>query len=226
MGFDKTLAKSIYDKHYKQTIEDVISLRNKYKNTVCFKNTKMIDLLDKLKSIYDITDHILYDVNQYIHSLQCYEMMKKNGVTDKEMLILAFIHDIGKIWANELKEDPSNVFCCNNLIPSNYSIKCGLDNLYFNFGHDEIAYIKLKKYVSKKVAFVLRYHSCRLVKPNNIQFEKIKKYVSNEDYNNLLFLEQFLKYDLNSKRRNYIPSIDKNEIRELIESYFPNVLYI
>lgn len=69
--------------------------------------------------------------------------MKRDGITDPDMLILAFIHDLGKIFANAVDEPPENVFCCNRLVGNGANDDavdgCGLDALHWNFGHDEIA---------------------------------------------------------------------------------------
>ena len=59
-----------------------------------------------------MTDHILWDTDQYTHSLQCDEMMKKHEVTDEDLLVLCFIHDLGITWATDVDEEPSNIYCC------------------------------------------------------------------------------------------------------------------
>ncbi len=220
-SFDVALAKAIYERHEAQTEADVRRLRAKYKESVTFRDVRVSDIVLRLRTVYDTTDHILYAVDQLTHALQCYEMMRNEGVADRDMLALAFVHDIGKAWAQEEEEPVHNVMCCNRLVPGDYAPGCGLDELLFNFGHDEIAYMKLKDHVPEKVAFVLRYHSCRLVAPNSGGLKSVERYVSERDREHFPFLERFLRYDLASKDPFHVPDVPVAEVRSLLDGYFP-----
>lgn len=221
MTFNANHARQIYNRHESQSIDDISRLMQRYGGSFVVSNNIMVsELVLRLKTIYDITDHILWDTDQLTHSKQCYYMMRQEGITDPDLLILCFIHDLGKVAAQELGEPPENVFCCNTARLQGCVKGCGLENVLFDFGHDEICYLRMRQYLPHKVAFCIRYHSARLVPPNKKSYEKLRPYMSQSDLDSLGFMEEFVRYDLNSKKRKFDPPITDDEVVQFVDSYF------
>jgi predicted HD phosphohydrolase len=213
--FNEALSKEIYAKHFSQSIEDVINLREFYRKNTIFGVVKVSDLFLKLKDSFDITDRILYATNQYDHALQTYEMMLMDDVCDEELLLAALIHDIGKVVPSE---KPENLFCANKSMNSLNQDSPQIEDLTFHFGHDEIAYIKLKDHCPEKVSFIIRYHSSRFSK-DETQLLRL------HDRENFELLEQFLYYDLKSKDPEYKPDLNESTLIELIDRFFPEPIH-
>lgn len=221
MAFQANFARRIYLKHEAQDISDIDSLKQQYGGQFIVSNSIMVsELVLRLKRVFDVTDHILWDTDQLTHSKQCYYMMRQEGITDPDLLILCFIHDLGKVAALELDEVPENVFCCNTARLEGCAQGCGLENITFDFGHDEICYLRMRNYVSPKVAFCIRYHSARLVPPNAKSYAKLRPYMSQSDLDFLPFMQEFVTYDLKSKKRKFIPPISDAEVVRFVDSYF------
>jgi hypothetical protein len=209
--YNEELSNKIYQRHYAQKIEDISALRSIYQSKVIFGKIKVSELFLKLKDCYDITDMILYDINQYDHALQTYAMMLKEGVDDKELLIAALVHDVGKV---ALDEKPENLFCANMSVNELPKESPKIKDLDFHFGHDEIAYIKLKDHCSEKISFIMRYHSSRFTPEQ-------EEILSESDPENFKLLQTFLNYDLGSKDREYKPDLDEEKLVKMIDDYFP-----
>ena len=209
--FNEELYNQIYQRHYAQTLEEVRELRAQYESKVIIGKIKVSELFLKLKDSYDVTDMILYDTNQYDHALQTYEMMLNDGINDEDLLMAALVHDIGKVVPDE---KPENIFCCNFAVNELPEENPRVDNLIFQFGHDEIAYQKLKAHCSPLVSFLIRYHSSRFT-PEQTDI------LRESDPDNFKLLEHFLHYDSNSKSPTHKPDLDEDAIIRKIDEYFP-----
>lgn len=137
-------------------------------------------------------------------------MMLQDEIKDEELLLAALIHDIGKV----VDESPENLFCANRSVSTLPCANPKIEDIDFHFGHDEIAYIKLKAHCSPKVAFIIRYHSSRFS-------EEEAKVLRVSDKENFELLEQFLHYDLESKAPDHKPNLNEQDLIGFIDKHFP-----
>jgi hypothetical protein len=204
------LAKQIKEKHFSQTIDDVIFLNNKYKNPI-FGKLKLWDLFQKLNFCIDPTDKILYQTNQLIHTAQVLKSMEIQQITDEMLYVTAILHDIGKVLLLT-EENPCNIVCDNQIIVA-HTNKLGFENCFTNWNHDEIAYQRLKDYIPKEYSWLIRYHSINIEKSKSFMNEyDIKMYQE--------FLLPFSKHDKMSKSQ-ITPSINWDKYRKMCEKHLP-----
>lgn len=207
-----TNAKKIKELHFRQTIEDFNFLTKKYTNNLLVGEVYVWDLVEKLSLVIDPTDRELYGVSQWIHTLQVLDGMEKDNIQDPEILLAGILHDVGKILLL-FGELPENVVCDNDLLNKD---AIGLNNCYFNWNHDEFAYLKFKNYVPDKISKIIRYHSIKMniLTNNNI--------MTNDD---ILFVENYLipfrKWDKTTKSIYNIPNVDISYYKDLVFSFFP-----
>ena len=149
-------AREIEERQRRQTKEIVRTLKAKYENPVLGR-FRVWDLLEKLALCVDPTDASLYCTSQHMHVCQILAGMEEDGVLSEQMLLVALLHDLGKIAMLE-GEPPEHVVCYITPIEAREP-GCGLDNVIFQFGHDEIAYQRFKDHVPEDIAWALRYHS-------------------------------------------------------------------
>uniref|UniRef100_A0A251SX95 Inositol oxygenase n=1 Tax=Helianthus annuus TaxID=4232 RepID=A0A251SX95_HELAN len=102
-----------------------------------------------------------------------------------------------------------------------YSENCGLDNVMMSWGHDDYMYLVAKENgttLPSAGLFIIRYHSFYALHRS----EAYKHLMSEEDVENLKWLQIFNKYDLYSKSK---VRVDVEKVKpyyeSLIDKYFP-----
>jgi hypothetical protein len=208
--FDRE-AFAIYDRHWLQDLETVQSLRARYQAPV-FGKVRVWDLIEKLALCVDPTDITLYCANQYIHVQQILQGMERDGITDNDLILAALTHDLGKV-ALLTDEVPENVVCYIRPV-GEYEKGVGLDNIFCQFGHDEIAYTRIKDYVPDSVAWLSRYHS--------FHSDEMHPYLDERDSRYYEKHILFHKYDEGTKSAVSLPQVDMEKYRTLIEETFPS----
>ncbi|MEM7099807.1 MAG: inositol oxygenase family protein [Pseudomonadota bacterium] len=209
-------ADEIYRRHFSQTKAQAVALKAKYQNPV-FGEMDVIDAFEKLVLCVDPTDTTLIHTNQLIHTLQVLEGMEQDGIVDPDMLFAAAVHDLGKLLLLT-DEQPENIVCGNRPIGS-YRDKVGLDNVVFQWNHDEFIYDRLKEYVPDHVAWLIRYHS--------IDFP-VCEHLMNE-YDRALYashLQTFRKYDQHTKSTTHLPQTKIQDYGDLLKKYLPGKIVI
>ena len=206
-------AESIYERHFRQSVEDVGSLSNKYSAPVV-GTMKVFEAFLLLGQCIDPSDTELFCTNQLTHSLQVAEAMECDGL-DRRFILAGLIHDIGKILLL-FGEDPANVTCPNEPI-GDYVDEVGLDRIIVQWNHDEYIYHKLYPYLDEEIAWLLRYHSLR--------FDKAERYMSPKDWERKYnYLDVFRHYDLYTKSPFLVPSKSPYDYKDLLDSVFPNAI--
>jgi inositol oxygenase len=212
--FDRD-AIDIHHRHRSQTLNDVAALNEKYKSPALGK-VMVSEVVAKLSLVTDPTDKKLYETTQWGHCAQVIHMMEEEGVVSEEFLVSGLVHDIGKILLHT-GEDPANVVC-DNFPVGEYDEGIGLDNVVFQWNHDEFGYMRLKDHMPVYLAKLIRYHS---LNPTTL------KYLSQEDmwlYEN--YLRPFRRYDKLSKSDSVVPNIDVEKYMKLLDKWFPNPIII
>ena len=204
----------IVKKHFEQTKETVDFLNEKYKRPV-FGQVPILKLLKLLSECIGPSDIGLGGVSQLTHVLQVLDAMEKDGINDRDLLIAALVHDLGKLLLLT-DEAPENVICFNTPIGL-YENGIGLDQCYFQWNHDEFVYLRLKNYLPKHIAWLIRYHSIVIAKSEVYMNEKDKEYCER-------YLKLFQKYDQETKTPYFIPSKKIEDYKSLIEEYFPKTI--
>ena len=211
----------IQDNHRRQTKEDVARLTREYSlhnptKKVFDSPVGIWEAIQSLGLVHDPTDKDLWAISQLTHTTQVVESMEKDGVTDEELIVTAWLHDLGKLLLLT-DEDPANIVCLNHVVAGNAG--AGLDNCVCTWNHDEYAYQKLKHLLPERSAWLLRYHSLHLgqVEPylNHSDREKVKQW-----------LRPFMKHDKESKSVYNFPQLDWRKHRRLLESYLPGKLVL
>lgn len=89
-------SREIIRRHRAQTLETVTALRRKYAKPVLGR-VETWSLLERLAACVDPTDESLFGVSQQFHVLQVLAAMETDGVTDRDLLAAALIHDVDSI---------------------------------------------------------------------------------------------------------------------------------
>lgn len=204
-------AQAIYNRHLSQTIELTAALDRKYEAPVLGKMA-MWDAIALLGRCVDSSDPALYCVSQLVHSMQVLSAMEDDGIEDRDLLLVALIHDLGKILliTGEAEE---NVVCGNAPI-GRYDDGIGLDHCVLQWNHDRFLYLRLRDLVPDHVAWLLRYHSISVPECERLMDARDRQYTER-------YLRVFQKYDKGSKSIYRLPTVDLEKYRALIEDTFP-----
>jgi hypothetical protein len=205
-------AAAITERHRSQTKTTVQSLRAKYQNALS-GHCRVWDVIQKLSVCIDPTDTDLQGVSQYLHVCQVLAAMESEGVRDESLILTALLHDIGKVFLLD-GEAPENIVCFISPVEEREP-GVGLDRVLFQFGHDEIAYSRLKDHVPEHVAWMIRYHSMELGNGEKYMNQRDREYEQK-------YLSTFRKFDLGYKSPMFLPanaSLDR--YRDLVEKWFP-----
>ena len=204
-------AREIVRRHNEQTEDTVAALNKKYEQPI-FGKVRVWSLIERLAQCTDPTDTKLLCTNQLFHVLQILEGMEQDGITDRDLLIAALIHDLGKllILTDEL---PENIVGFNSPI-GEYEEGIGLDNCVFQWNHDEFGYSRLKYYVPDHLAWLIRYHSIRIDECEPLMDERDRAYTER-------YLRVLSKYDHGTKSIYNFPKKRIEDYRDLIEETFP-----
>ena len=205
-------AARVMEQHRRQTKQTVLDLKAKYESPVLGK-FRVWDLIEKLALCVDPTDISLGCTNQYLHVCQVTASLEETGEADETMLLTALVHDLGKV-AMLAGEAPEHVVCMNEPIEGPEP-GAGLEKAIFQFGHDEIAYSRLKDHVPEHVAWMVRYHTVNL--------GMAEPYMSARDRElEAKYLQTFRKHDRGSKSMWTLPNGGSlARYRNFVEEQFP-----
>ncbi len=239
----------LYERMHKyQTLEYVKFKRDQYSN-LNNKKMNMKEALNILDSFVDASDPDV-DVPNSIHAYQTSERIRSKYPKNIELQLTGLIHDIGKVlilfgepqWA--IVGDTYVVGCkfpesivYYDTMKSNsdynkydelgiYKEKCGLDNLYLSYGHDEYLYQVLlqnkdKHKLSKKYLDIIRYHSFY---PWHTSGD-YKQFMDDSDEIKLKDVNNFNEFDLYSKEDDInISEGIKQYYNYYLDEYFPEEL--
>lgn len=234
--------------HQNQTYEYVIKMKEEY--CTKFDKVKMSiwDVIELANEIVDESDPDFH-LQQIHHSFQTAEKLRTLFPNDKELHLVGFIHDLGKVllltqfgclpqWSVVGDTYPIgckfsdkiifNEFFENKSVTEYgiYKPNCGFDNVVFSFGHDEYLYCVLKNHPQCKLSNdslrIIRYHSFYPFHKNNAYH-----HLANE--NDLVLkpmLKLFSQCDLYSKDDNNKMNINEltSYYSDLIDKYCPGIL--
>ena len=204
-------AREIEARHNAQTLEDVAALRRKYAAPLLGRVTPW-SLVERLGQCIDPTDQRLFGASQQLHVLQLIDAMEEEGTATEEMLLLALVHDLGKLLLLT-DEAPENIVCMNR--PISVCVPGGgLDNCVFQWNHDEFAYSRLKDYLPDQLGWLVRYHS---ILPATCE---IYMDARDSDYYQR-YLRPFWRYDHGTKSPVYLPTRRLADYRHLVERMLP-----
>ena len=205
-------SRAIKERHRRQTKQDVQTLKTKYEGAVLGK-FRVWDLIEKLALCVDPTDELLRCTSQYMHVCQVIAGMERDGELDDAMLLTALLHDLGKV-AMLAGEAPENVVCFIEPVEA-LEPASGLDKVVFQFGHDEIAYSRLKDHVPEHIAWLIRYHSMIVGKAEEYMSPKDREYYRK-------YFTKFSQYDHGTKSTAFLPRhVTLQRYRDFVETHFP-----
>jgi hypothetical protein len=201
----------IDSRHHAQTLDDVAALRSKYATPVLGRVSPW-SVVESLGRCIDPTDQRLYCASQHLHILQIIDAMEQEGAASDEMVLVALVHDLGKVLLLT-DEAPENIVCMNRPIrvcaPGG-----GLDNCVFQWNHDEFAYSRLKDHLPDPLAWLVRYHS--------IVPEACELYMDARDRDYYQrYLKPFSRYDHGTKSPFYLPKRRLADYRHVVERALP-----
>ncbi len=195
----------------RQTVEDVVALRRKYQDPI-FGKARVWDMIEKLGMCVDASDDSLMCTSQLLHVQQVLEAMERDGVQDRDLFLVALLHDIGKVMLLTNAAPEHVVGYISPLGEPSHGI--GLENVIFQFGHDEFIYSRIKDLVPERVAWTVRYHSAMV--------DTLRPYCNEQDLAHLDgCLAVFQPFDLCHKSYRHLPHVDMAKYRALIEDTFP-----
>ncbi|MGQ0634800.1 MAG: inositol oxygenase family protein [Planctomycetaceae bacterium] len=203
--------RGILDRHAQQTRETVAGLKARYEHPVMGRLDVWEQVL-RLGQCIDVTDGRLGAISQLMHVLQAYAAMRRHRIEDPDLLLIALIHDLGKVFLLT-GEVPENVLGRSGRL-SDVASEAGLDGLVYQFGHGELIYSRIKDHVPEHIAWTVRYH--------NIDVTDAAPYMNQRDR---VFAEKYLKvfrtFDAGSKSVMWVPTVDLAECEALVRQYFP-----
>jgi hypothetical protein len=200
----------------RQTADDVRTLNARYENAV-FGKVRMWDLMERLALCIDPSDRRLFCGSQFVHAQQALAAMQANGVDDPDMLLLALIHDLGKVLLLA-HEAPENVVGTTKRIAGGEP-GAGLDRAVFHFGHGEFLHSRVTGLVPEHVAWVVRWH--------NVDPEAQAPYMTAQEQEwTKRWLEPFRRFDGGFVSPYYVPKVDLAFCRDLVERAFPSPVLV
>jgi inositol oxygenase len=195
----------------RQTVEEVVALRKKYQDPI-FGKARVWEMIEKLGMCVDASDDSLMCTSQLLHVQQILEAMEQDGVQDRDLFLVALLHDIGKVMLLANAAPEHVVGYITPLGMPSHGI--GLENVIFQFGHDEFMYSRIKDLVPEHVAWTIRYHSGRV--------DELRPYCDAKDLAHLDgCLARFQPFDMCRKSYRHLPRVDMAKYRALIEDMFP-----
>jgi hypothetical protein len=202
----------IVERHRQQTASTIAGLRKRYVEPL-FGEVRVWDLVERLGSCVDPTDERLYCASQQMHVRQMLEEMEADRFATPEMILVALIHDLGKLLLLT-DEDPANIVCMNTAV-GDHPDGAGLDNCLIQWNHDEFAYERLKDLIPDELAWLIRYHS--------IELGDARRLMNASDLERCeRLLEPFAHYDHATKTPFHLPAVPLSRYRDVIEEAFPD----
>lgn len=216
IGAFREEAEQIFALHRTQTAETVQALRKKYESPV-FGRVRVWDLVERLALCIDPSDMRLFCASQLVHVQQILAGMAAAGVRDPDLLLLAIVHDLGKVLLLT-GERPENVVCTTRLIAAP-GPGCGLDAVLFEYGHGEFIASRLRGHVPEHIVWVARHH--------NVHLTEVEPFLDDRDRDwSERYLRPFRRFDAGFASAYFLPKLDLAPYRELIERSFPSPLLI
>ena len=207
-------AREIKARQQLQTTETVAHLQVKYQEAV-FGRLRVWDLIEKLAFCIDPASRRLYTTSQYVHVQQIVAAMHENGVDDPDFILVAVLHDLGKVLllTDEL---PENVVCVpERLTGAEHGV--GLSNVLYQFGHGEFIHSRIVGHVPDHVAWTIRYHNVDLNDAEPFLDARERKWADR-------YLAPFQHYDYEFASPYFHPQVDMDRVREIVESNFPKTI--
>jgi len=193
-------------------VEDVMALRKKYQDPI-FGRARVWEMIERLGMCVDASDDSLMCTSQLLHVQQILEAMEQDGVQDRDLFLVALLHDIGKVMLLAKAAPEHVVGYISPLGTPSHGI--GLENVIFQFGHDEFMYSRIKDLVPERVAWTIRYHSGSV--------DALRPYCNAQDLAHLEgCLGLFQPFDMCRKSYRHLPRVDMAKYRALIEDMFPH----
>lgn len=209
-------AEAVFARHRAQTVETVRSLQKKYERPV-FGPVRVWDLVERLALCVDPSDMRLFCASQLVHVQQILAGMEAAAVRDPDLLLLAIVHDLGKVLLLT-GEPPENVVCTTRHL-GEPEPGCGLDAVVFEYGHGEFIASRLRGHVPDHVAWAARYHNVRLADVAPFMDDRDREWCDR-------YLRPFRAYDAGFASAYFLPRLDLEPYRELVERTFPSPLLV
>jgi hypothetical protein len=209
-------AARIDDARFRQTADDVRTLKARYENAV-FGRVRVWDLFERLALCIDPSDRRLFCASQHLHAQQVVAAMEQNGVDDPDMLLLGLIHDLGKVLLLA-GEAPENVVGGTMRIVDGEP-GAGLDASIYQFGHGEFIHSRIVGHVPEHVAWVARWHNISLTKQEPFMTAREREWAER-------WLAPFQRFDGGFVSPYSLPRLDVARYRELVERAFPAPLLV
>ena len=195
-----------------QTQSDVEALAQRYREPI-FGDVKVWGLLQRMREVVDPTDTRFGNVDQMTHTLQVLESMEDAEIEDDDMRLAALLHDLGKLLSL-VGEAPENVFGMKSPLGA-HRPGVGLDNVLFQWNHDDFIYDRFNGLVSEPVAWLLRYHSIVIRECLPCMDAQDRDYTDR-------YLRAFQVHDQDSKSIYRLPRRRIEDYRDWIEARFPD----
>ncbi|MEW6269037.1 MAG: inositol oxygenase family protein [Thermodesulfobacteriota bacterium] len=211
-------AARILARHRAQTAAEVAALKARYESAV-FGRVRVWDLIERLALCVDPTDLRLFCGSQFVHLQQVFAAMVANDVRDPDMLLLALIHDLGKVLLLA-GAAPEHVVCgTRRVLDDRAGDGAGFANVVFQFGHGEFLHSRIAGLVPDHVAWVARYHNVNPTDNAHLMDERDRDYAAR-------YLAAFRRFDGDFVSPYYLPRVDLERCRALVESYFPQPILV
>lgn len=200
----------------RQTAEDVAALKARYEGAV-FGKVDVWDLIERLALCIDQSDRRLFCGSQFVHAQQVFAAMQANGVDDVDMLLLALIHDLGKVvlLANAAPEDVVGV----TRRISGGEPGAGLDRAVYQFGHGEFLHSRIAGLVPEHVAWVVRWHNIDETAEWPFMTAQEREWTER-------WLVPFQRFDGGFVSPYYVPKLDLAHCREIVRRAFPSPVLV
>ena len=212
-------SREITARHRAKTEETVAALQAKYAAGPSFGTGRMFDFVRRLAECIDPLDVRLACASQLTHVLQVLEGMERDGISDPSLLLLACVHDIGKILLL-VDEAPEYIESNGAKTPlGNPRPGIGLYNCTFRWDHCDFAYLRLKDHVPPHVAWLLRHHGMDPIACKPYMDARDREYADS-------YLRTFATYDAWTKSAYHIPSSQLDRYETLIDRWFPDDIAI
>src|SRR5262249_20756783 len=155
--------------------------------------------------------------SQFLHVQQILAAMEANRVEDPDLLLLAIVHDLGKVLLLQNAAPDEIVGSTKRIAAAEPG--AGLDNVVFQFGHCEFIYSRLRDHVPDHVAWVARYH--------NVDLRDVAPLM---DVRDLAYSERYLvpfqRFDGGFASPFFLPRVDLARYRDLVERSFPQPILV
>eukprot|EP00928_Gymnodinium_smaydae_P045566 TRINITY_DN30365_c0_g1_i1.p2 TRINITY_DN30365_c0_g1~~TRINITY_DN30365_c0_g1_i1.p2 ORF type:complete len:215 (+),score=28.12 TRINITY_DN30365_c0_g1_i1:567-1211(+) len=208
----------LHKPHQMQGAIDAQRLRQKHTDCVMFGNIDPLDLVMRLAFTSDRMDMRNGVVAQFVHWLQVFRAMQRNGVTDREFLFAAIVRDIGKLA--DFLEVHGNVAGCTDDAFNWHEVSDGggLDALVIPYDHHDFGADKLRPHISNRVYRIMRYHCFPKLYKRHPDVERV---MTQEEKGHVPELVQFFAYDALSKSMWMHPNVDMGEVQSILREFLP-----